>query len=297
MCDRTSKNENRILTFSALLASGFAVGGMVLGLLVGSIVIVFDGVYSLVSLLLTLLSLAASYYISKPSKSIFPFGKAVLEPIVIAIKAAVILVVVAFSLFSAVTALMTGGREVDASIATIFGVVNVVGCGYAWWFMAKKSRRFSSGLIEAEKKQWQMDTLLSVAVTLGFIAAWLVSLTPYAHYAVYADPMMMVLMGFYFLKVPFDMLIGALRELLMMTPSKELCQSVGKDVLEIEKVTEHQLKLAGVTKVGQELRVNVDVHVDDDTLELDTLEHTRKQLTKRLSKHRFKLQLQLNVAY
>ncbi|MEL7414061.1 MAG: cation transporter, partial [Pseudomonadota bacterium] len=76
MCDRTSKNENSILTFSALLASGFAVGGMVLGLLVGSIVIVFDGVYSLVSLLLTLLSLAASYYISKPSKSIFPFGKA-----------------------------------------------------------------------------------------------------------------------------------------------------------------------------------------------------------------------------
>ena len=297
MCDRTSKNENSILTFSALLASGFAVGGMVLGLLVGSIVIVFDGVYSLVSLLLTLLSLAASYYISKPSKSIFPFGKAVLEPIVIAIKAAVILVVVAFSLFSAVTALMTAGREVDASIATTFGVVNMIGCGYAWWFMAKKSRRFSSGLIEAEKKQWQMDTLLSVAVTLGFIAAWLVSLTPYAHYAVYADPMMMVLMGFYFLKVPFDMLVGALRELLMMTPSKELCQSVGKDVLEIEKVTEHQLKLAGVTKVGQELRVNVDVHVDDDTLELDTLEHTRKQLTKRLSKHRFKLQLQLNVAY
>lgn len=296
MCDRTSKNENRILIFSALLASGFAVGGMVLGLLVGSIVIVFDGVYSLVSLLLTLLSLAASYYISKPSKSIFPFGKAILEPIVIAIKAAVILVVVAFSLFSAVAALTSGGREVDASIATIFGAINVIGCGYAWWFMAKKSRRFSSGLIEAEKKQWQMDTLLSVAVTVGFIAAWLVSLTPYAHYAVYADPMMMVLMGFYFLKVPFDMLVGALRELLMMTPSKELCHSVGNDVLEIEKVTDHQLKLAGVTKVGQELRVNVDVHIDDDTLELDTLEHTRKQLTKRLSKHRFKLQLQLNVA-
>ncbi|MGF1820811.1 cation diffusion facilitator family transporter [Vibrio alginolyticus] len=297
MCDRTSKNENRILTISALLASGFAAGGMVLGLLVGSIVIVFDGVYSLVSLLLTLLSLAASYYINKPSKSVFPFGKAVLEPIVIAIKAAVILVVVSFSLYSAISALMSGGREVDASIATLFGIVNVIGCGYAWWFMAKRSRRFSSGLIEAEKKQWQMDTLLSVAVTVGFISAWAVSLTPFSEYAAYADPMMMVLMGFYFLKVPFDMLVGALRELLMMAPSKELCQSVGKDVLEIEKVTEHQLKLAGVTKVGQELRVNVDVHIDDDTLELDTLEHTRKQLIKRLSKHRFKLQLHLNVAY
>lgn len=296
MCDRTSKNENRILTISALLASGFAAGGMVLGLLVGSIVIVFDGVYSLVSLLLTLLSLAASYYINKPSKSVFPFGKAVLEPIVIAIKAAVILVVVSFSLYSAISALMSGGREVDASIATLFGIVNVIGCGYAWWFMAKRSRRFSSGLIEAEKKQWQMDTLLSVAVTVGFISAWAVSLTPFSEYAVYADPMMMVLMGFYFLKVPFDMLVGALRELLMMTPSKELCQVVGNDVLEIEKTSDHQLKLAGITKVGQELRINIDLHVDDDTIALDKLEQTRTQLTKRLSKHRFKLQLHLNVA-
>ncbi|MBR9789188.1 MAG: cation diffusion facilitator family transporter [Vibrionaceae bacterium] len=296
MCVRTSKNENHILTISALLASGFAAGGMVLGLLVGSIVIVFDGVYSLVSLLLTLLSLAASYYISKPSKSVFPFGKAVLEPIVIAIKATVILIVVLFSLYSAISALMTGGREVDASIATIFGVVNVFGCGYAWWFMAKRSRRSSSGLIEAEKKQWQMDTLLSVAVTVGFVAAWLVSLSPFAQFAAYADPLMMLLMGFYFLKVPFDMLCGALRELLMMTPSKELCQVVGNDVLEIEKLSDHQLKVAGITKVGQELRVNIDLHVDDDTLALDTLERTRKQLTTRLSKHRFKLQLQLNVA-
>ncbi|ANQ28801.1 cation diffusion facilitator family transporter [Vibrio natriegens] len=296
MCVRTSRNENHILTISALLASGFAAGGMVLGLLVGSIVIVFDGVYSLVSLLLTLLSLAASYYISKPSKSVFPFGKAVLEPIVIAIKATVILIVVLFSLYSAISALMTGGREVDASIATIFGVVNVLGCGYAWWFMAKRSRNYSSGLIEAETKQWQMDTLLSVAVTVGFVAAWLVSLSPFAQYAAYADPLMMLLMGFYFLKVPFDMLCGALRELMMMTPSKELCQVVGNDVLEIEKVSDHQLKVAGITKVGQELRVNIDLHVDDDTLELDTLEKTRKQLTTRLSKHRFKLQLQLNVA-
>ncbi|PUZ80613.1 cation transporter, partial [Vibrio vulnificus] len=33
MCDRTTKNENRILTFSALAASGFAVAGLVLSLI------------------------------------------------------------------------------------------------------------------------------------------------------------------------------------------------------------------------------------------------------------------------
>lgn len=296
MCARTSLNEKRILTFSALLASGFAGGGLVLGLLVGSLVIVFDGVYSLVSLLLTLLSLAVSRYIERPSQSQFPFGKAILEPVVIAIKGSVILLVVSYSLYSAVQAMFSGGREVDASIATLFGVVNVVGCGYGWWYIANKSKRFSSGLIQAEATQWQMDTLLSVAVTLGFIAAWLVSLSPYAGYAVYADPMMMILMSFYFIKVPFDMLREAVRELLMMKPSEEIITTVDKEVSALDKQVNQHLEVAGVTKVGRELRVNLDVHAEGKQVQVADLEKTRRVLKDKLSKLSLDLNLTMNIA-
>lgn len=296
MCARTSLNEKRILSFSALLASGFAGGGLVLGLLVGSLVIVFDGVYSLVSLLLTLLSLAVSRYIERPSQSQFPFGKAILEPVVIAIKGSVILLVVSYSLYSAVQAMFSGGREVDASIATLFGVVNVVGCGYGWWYIANKSKRFSSGLIQAEATQWQMDTLLSVAVTLGFIAAWLVSLSPYAGYAVYADPMMMILMSFYFIKVPFDMLREAVRELLMMKPSEEIITTVDKEVSALDKQVNQHLEVAGVTKVGRELRVNLDVHAEGKQVQVADLEKTRRVLKDKLSKLSLDLNLTMNIA-
>lgn len=296
MCARTSLNEKRVLTFSALLASGFAGAGLVLGLLVGSLVIVFDGVYSLVSLLLTLLSLAVSRFIERPSKRQFPFGKAVLEPVVIAVKGSVILAIVSVSLYSAVTAMFTGGREVDASIATLFGVVNVLGCGYAWWHIANKSKRFSSGLIEAESKQWQMDTLLSVAVTLGFVTAWLVSISPFAQYAVYADPMMMILMSFYFIKVPLDMLLGALRELLMMKPDEAICNAVDKEVSALDKQVSQQLKVAAVTKVGRELRVNLDVHSKGKQVEVAELDKTRRVLKDKLSKLSLDLNLTMNIA-
>jgi len=297
MCDRTNQNENRVLMFSALLASGFALGGLALGLIVGSLVIVFDGVYSLISLLLTLLSLAASRYINRPSDSNFPFGRAIIEPIVIAFKAAVILIVVGYSLYSAVGALMTGGREVDASIATIFGALNVLGCGYAWWYIANKSKSFSSGLIEAESKQWQMDTLLSVAVTAGFVAAWLITLSPYAEFAVYADPMMMVLMSFYFIKVPFDMLKQAMRELLMMSANKEICEKVDENVIAVDKEAEQDLELKGVTKVGQELRINVDIHTNNqETIAVNDIEKTRRLLKRRLSKMPYELKLNLSIA-
>lgn len=283
--------------FSALLASGFALGGLALGLIVGSLVIVFDGVYSLVSLLLTLLSLAASKYINRPSDSNFPFGRAIIEPIVIAFKATVILLVVGYSLYSAVGALMTGGREVDASIATVFGALNVLGCGYAWWYIANKSKSFFSGLIEAESKQWQMDTLLSVAVTAGFIAAWLITLSPYTELAVYADPMMMVLMSFYFIKVPFDMLKQAMRELLMMSANKEICEKVDENVIAVDKEAQQDLELKGVTKVGQELRINVDIHPNNQgIIAVNDIEKTRRLLKRRLSKMPYELKLNLSIA-
>lgn len=296
MCARTSLNEKRILTFSALLASGFAGGGLVLGLLVGSLVIVFDGVYSLVSLLLTLLSLAVSRYIAQPSKRQFPFGKAMLEPLVIAIKGSVILAIVAYSLFSAVQALTTGGREVDASIATVFGVVNVIGCSYAWWHIAQKSKRFSSGLVEAEVKQWQMDTLLSVAVTLGFIAAWIVSISPFAEYTVYADPVMMLLMSFYFIKVPLEMLSGALRELLLMKPDEEICHAVNKEVLALDNHVMQEFEVAGVVKVGRELRVNLDVYAQGQQVQVAELEKARKILKDKLSRLSLDLNVTMNIA-
>ena len=297
MCDSKNHNENRVLLFSALLAACFAIGGLVLGLLVSSLVIIFDGVYSLISLLLTLLSLTASKYINRPSDTTFPFGRAIIEPIVIAIKAVVILLVVGYSLYSAIDNMMSGGREVDASVATLFGTFNVLGCGYAWWYISNKSKRNSSGLIYAESKQWQMDTLLSVAVTIGFVVAWLITYSPFAKYAVYADPTMMLLMSFYFIKVPFQMLRDAIRELLMMSATKDICDAVDSDVIAVDKEANQDLKLIGVTKVGPELRINIDIHTNDQlAIAVDDIERTRRQLKQRLSKMPYVLQLNLNIA-
>ena len=296
MCAKTSLNEKRILIFSALLASGFAVGGLILGVLVGSLVIVFDGVYSSVSLVLTLLSLAVSKYIQNPSRQHFPFGKAVLEPVVIAIKGSVILIIVSYSLYSAIMALFTGGREVDASIATLFGIVNVLGCGYAWWYIAQKSKRFSSGLITAEARQWQMDTLLSVAVTLGFIFAWAMTLSPFEEYSVYADPVMMILMSFYFIKVPADMLKEAIREMLMMSPSTEILEIVDKEVCAIDKQSMQHIELDAVTKVGRELRISVNIHSNDKQLAISDIKRTQRILKHKLSKLSLDLRLNLNIA-
>ncbi|MDN3686063.1 cation transporter [Vibrio sinaloensis] len=229
------------------------------------------------------MSLAVSRYIERPSKTEFPFGKAILEPVVIAIKGSVILLVVSYSLYSAVQA-MFFWRATSRRL-----YCNTLWCGqrHRLWLRLVVHRKqikafFSSGLIEAEATQWQMDTLLSVAVTLGFIAAWLVSISPYAEYAVYADPMMMILMSFYFIKVPFDMLKEAMRELLMMKPSDEIVTAVDQEVSALDKQVSQQLQVAGVTKVGRELRVNLEVHAKGTQVHVAELEKTRRILKRQV---------------
>ncbi|MEK6213566.1 MAG: cation transporter [Vibrio fluvialis] len=227
----------------------------------------------------------------------FPFGRAVFEPAVIAVKGAVILLIVSYSLYSAIGSMFTGGRPVDASVATAFGAINVVGCGLAWWYMKSLGKRHASGLIDAEVKQWQMDTMLSVAVTAGFVIAWLMTLTPMAKYAVYADPMMMLAMSFYFIKVPFEMLRSAMREIFLMAPSKEICQTVDQSVVAAGKESEQDIELAGVTKVGHELWVDVDIYPDSsEVILVEDIEQTRNTIEKRLSKLPLKLQITVNIA-
>ncbi len=139
--------------------------------------------------------------------------------------------------------------------------------------------------------------MLSVAVTAGFVIAWLMTLTPMAKYAVYADPMMMLAMSFYFIKVPFEMLRSAMREIFLMAPSKEICQTVDQSVVAACKESEQDIELAGVTKVGHELWVDVDIYPDSsEVILVEDIEQTRSTIEKRLSKLPLKLQITVNIA-
>ncbi|MBS3797867.1 cation transporter [Pseudoalteromonas sp. BDTF-M6] len=208
--------ERKLLTFSTASALVFALMGIGLGVWMGSLVILFDGAYSLVSLLLTTLSLAAAWYIRSPGKHRNKSHISLIEPAVIAFKGIAIALMCVASFTSALLAILAGGREVDTGLALVFGVINLVGCLATYWLLAKRGGKTKSALIEAESKQWLMDSAISAAVMAGFIIASLLSYAGLAKYAVFADPVMVVIASVYFTLVPLKMTQGALRQLLVL---------------------------------------------------------------------------------
>ncbi|WP_372965946.1 cation diffusion facilitator family transporter [Marinobacter sp.] len=218
--------ENMALKLSAVGAGLFAVAGIVWGLWVDSLVILFDGAYSLVSLALSLLSLYAARLVRRPATEDYPFGMGAVEPLVIAVKGLVIGLVCVLSFASAVLSMLQGGRPVQADMALVFGAVSVVGCLIVWIYLRWTSVRNGSGLVLAEQGQWLMDTVLSAAVMIGFAVAWLLERSEWSALAVYADPVMMMLISVYFMTVPVKMVLSSVRELLLAAPADEAMDEI-----------------------------------------------------------------------
>nr|WP_273421506.1 cation diffusion facilitator family transporter [Halomonas sp.] len=254
--------ERRALRFSAISASLFAFTGLALGLASGSITILFDSGYSLLSLVLASLSLFALQQARKPADDHYPFGRLTVEPLAVLLKGVVIALVCLFSLVSALWSLAQGGRLVTLDLALMFGVVNVSGCLLTWGWLNRYAKVAQSSLLAAELRQWQMDTWLSAAVMLGFALTWGLTLSPWEHLARFADPVMVLIIAGYFLPMPIRMVKGALRELMFGEPVGSVRQEVVQEVAEFD-IADDDVLLA---QVGSFLMVDIQLdkqQIDD----------------------------------
>ena len=245
--------ERRALRFSALSASLFAFTGLALGLSSGSITILFDSGYSLLSLVLASLSLFALQQARKPADDHYPFGRLTVEPLAVLLKGVVIALVCLFSLVSALWSLAQGGRLVTLDLALMFGVVNVSGCLLTWGWLNRYAKVAQSSLLAAELRQWKLDTWLSAAVMLGFALTWGLTLSPWEHLARFADPVMVLIIAGYFLPMPIRMVKGALRELMFGEPVGSVRQEVVQEVADFD-IADDDVRLA---QVGSFLMVDI----------------------------------------
>ncbi|QNU64930.1 cation diffusion facilitator family transporter [Vreelandella titanicae] len=272
--------ERRALRFSAISASLFAFAGLTLGLSSGSITILFDSGYSLLSLVLASLSLFALQQARKPADEHYPFGRLTVEPLAVLLKGVVIAIVCIVSLVSALWSLLDGGRLVTLDLALMFGVVNVTGCLLTWWWLARYAGVARSSLLTAELRQWQMDTWLSAAVMLGFGLTWVLTQSPWASYARFADPVMVLIIAGYFLPTPVRMVKGALRELMFGGSCSSVRRDVVEDIADFD-VSADDVRLA---QVGSFLMVDIqlDKQQFDDAQEIvESVEKRCKRLNLR----------------
>lgn len=277
----------RLLRLSVWGAAGFAILALVWGFLARSQMIVFDGMYSSISVGLSALSLLAYRAVQRGPDERYPFGRDVMGSLVIVVKGVAIAALCVYALTGAVLDVLAGGREVAVGSAAAYAAVASAGCAAMVAVLRRGSRRSgrSSELLEAEASQWLLDTLLSGVVLVGFVAALIMEARGRADLSVFVDPVLVGGMSLVFLILPVRLLREGMRGVLATAPHAEVQADLERAVDEVAARHTIATTATRVTTFGERLDVTVTFLVDAAGAELDVaaFDRIRRELDERLA--------------
>lgn len=130
--------EQGVLRLSIAASLLLAAAAVVFGLLANSSLIIFDGIYGLIDVVMTWLSLLVARLIALSTQTDalqsrlnqrFTMGFWHLEPIVLGVSGTLMIGAALYALVNAVDALMSGGRHIALGPAIAFAGLSIVGEG------------------------------------------------------------------------------------------------------------------------------------------------------------------------
>ena len=236
------------------MSAGFAVVSSVWGILVGSSMIVFDGLYSFAAVGLSVLAVLALRFARRGADQRFPWGREAAEPVVVIVKAGLLGVLCAYAAVQGVADIVAGGREVVISWAIAYAALATLVSVVVGMILRRGA---GSDLVKAEAAEWLGDALLSALVLVGFVVAFGLVRADRADLAAYVDPVMVVLGSVIFLKIPVQLVFGGMRELLSMSPPASVLDSLRVIVDDVRQQYAFDDAVLRAAKVGG--RVDVEV--------------------------------------
>lgn len=210
--------EQRVLKFSIGVTVAVSATGFVGGLLVGSQAILFDGVYSLVDVALTLVALAVLRLVAREESPRFQYGYWHLEPMVEALGGAILALACIYALANSIIGLTTGGHTVKAGPALAWASLLCVSNLAMAAIVRVYAQRLQSGLLWLDVRAWLLSGLMSLAVVLAFAIALLLRDGDHAHWIPYLDPLVLAVISLAVLPVPLRGAWRAMREVLQVAP-------------------------------------------------------------------------------
>lgn len=227
---RTEQQALKTSLAGILLVSALGIG---FGIVSGSFAILFDGVFSLVDAVMSIVSITVAGLITKSVSNALPrrtqdrfsMGFWHFEPIVLAVNALLMMAVAFYALFQAISALLTGGREVEFGAAVVYAAVVIILTAIIGGIEHRANKRIRSALVALDVKGWIMAGGVTGALLVAFLIGMLIDGTGAAWAMPYVDPAVLTVVALALLPVPFSTLRTAVAEISLVTPPELMAQA------------------------------------------------------------------------
>ncbi len=248
----------RSITVTAVLGSL----GIVWGIISGSQMILLDGVYAFIGIVVSWLLLRASAMAEQGPTRRYHYGREAVTPLVIGVQGFVLLATLLYALTEGVFTIRAGGSNVTPGPAVAYAVVTTIASIVFWRWLLRQAAH--SDLLRAEATGWRVAALRGAGMSAGFAVLWILTDSSWDRAAPYVDPVMVVITCIAFLPAPLRMVRSTIVELLEGAPPPEIQRPVLDAVAAVFGDFDIEEPTVRMTKVGQKLYVEIDAAVRPD---------------------------------
>ncbi|MGK7884792.1 MAG: cation diffusion facilitator family transporter [Crocosphaera sp.] len=220
------KIEKIGLNLSIFVTLFMSVLGISFGIFIQSEAILLDGFFNVVSFIMALITLGVAWLQKQPENEHFNFGYLSFIPLVNLIKGLLIFLLSLFALTSAITAILQGGRTLNANIAVIYALIASGGCLITALIQKKIAQKTRSVMIEVDAKNWLVNGLVSLSVGIAFTVIIFIKNTPLSWFIPYADSTLVIIIVLITIPVPIKVIIESLKQLLLASPSINIKENI-----------------------------------------------------------------------
>ncbi|WP_332678823.1 cation diffusion facilitator family transporter [Brevundimonas sp.] len=215
---RMGSAEARVLGASLALTVVVAIGGIICGLISGSMAIIFDGLFSGIDAAMTAVALQVARLVRRETDMRHQFGYWHFEPLVLALNSSVLTLLCIYAFVNAVAGLINGGHATELGLALVYSGLVSVGCIAMYVYQRTANRALKSDLVSLDMQGWLMSGVISLALLGSFGLAILLRGTRFEGFAAIADPLVLALLAPLLLIGPVRAARKAFREVFMITP-------------------------------------------------------------------------------
>lgn len=216
-----SQLEAGLLKGSIAATIIIAGAGVVIGLLSGSMSIVFDGLFSSIDAVVTVVTLVVARLLASEGNHRFQYGYWHLEPLVLALNSSVLVLLCGYAFLNAVQGLMTGGNALHLDMGVVYAGTVAAICFSMVVTLRRANTRIESELIGLEVQSWMISGVITLALLIAFAGAIAIKGTAYEHLTPYVDPAVLAVLAPAVMLAPLRTARQAFAEIFLIT-SREM---------------------------------------------------------------------------
>ncbi|ACQ70074.1 MULTISPECIES: cation diffusion facilitator family transporter [Exiguobacterium] len=252
--------ERFVLRVSVFASLFFAISGIIVGYYLSSAFILFDGIYSFLSVIMSWISLRAGVFMLTADKR-FPFGKSTIEPFIILFQYGVLLYVIVTAFLGAIEDIRGGGNELVLGGALVYLAISAALTYGIFRYLRTFQLKASSGLVSAEIVQWRLSFVLTGGALVGYLIAQVLVWLSFEAISPYVDPVMLLLITMWLVKTPLIEMWTAIKELIGMNTETPYSKQITLTILQVAHQYDVNKTYVRTTKSGNLLFIEIDLVV------------------------------------